>query len=205
MAPRPYSMERRSKQAELTRDRIIGAALELFAERGARATTMTEVARAADVSPATVLNHFPTQDTLIEAVVARLMADIQVPDRSIFTGARSVTARLRVLTESMFAFFERTSRWFDLLGAELTDVPVLAQAEADFWRSLRQLYAEALEGTGDELLAKVAAGLIHPATLRALTGAGLSLEEATAIVAGFLAHQARRGAAKDQQAPGLRA
>src|SRR4030095_13428033 len=120
--PRAYSMQQRAKQVAQTRERIIEAAVELFAKRGARATTMTEVARLADVSPATVTNHFAAPDLLLEAVVHRLMADVEIPDLSIFAGARSLPARIRALTSAMYAFYERTQRWFDLLGAELTDV-----------------------------------------------------------------------------------
>src|SRR5690242_6211020 len=114
MSPRAYSMQRRAEQSAQTRARIVGAALEVFGERGARGTTMTEVARVADVSPATVANHFATPDLLLEAVVERLMAGIQVPDQSIFRGVTSLDGRLRSLTAAMFAFFERTQRWFDL-------------------------------------------------------------------------------------------
>jgi AcrR family transcriptional regulator len=185
-------MQRRAEQVAQTRERIVDAAVELFAQRGARATTMTEVARVADVSPATVTNHFATPDLLLEAVVARLMADIQIPDPSIFGGTRSLVARIRALTASMFAFYERTSRWFNLLGAELTETPVLARAEADFRRSMQRLYAEALAGTDDTVLAKTTAGLVHPATFGALRTAGLSLDEAIAVVADSITRLARK-------------
>ena len=97
-------MERRSTQVAETRDRILGAALELFSERGAQGTTLNELARRADVAPTTVSNHFKTQESLIEAVVERIVADIRVPDSTIFAGTRSVTGRLRILTRSMFEF-----------------------------------------------------------------------------------------------------
>ena len=90
-------MERRSEHVAQTRERILEAALELFSKRGAQATTMNEVARA-DVSPTTVTNHFPTNESLIEAVIDRVVADIQVPDSTIFTGTQSLAGRLRVLT-----------------------------------------------------------------------------------------------------------
>ena len=185
-------MQRRAGQVAQTRERIVDGAVELFAQRGARGTTMTEVARVADVSPATVTNHFATPELLLAAVVARLMADIQVPDPSIFAGAKSLAARVRVLTASMFAFYERTSRWFNLLGAELTEIPALARAEADFRRSMHRLYADALAGTDDTVLAKTTAGLVHPATFGALRAAGLSLDEATAAVADSITHLARK-------------
>jgi AcrR family transcriptional regulator len=185
-------MQQRSRQVARTRERIVAAAAGLFAERGARATSMTEVARSADVSTATVTNHFPTPDLLIEAVVAHLMARLDVPGEEIFAGRRSTAARLVALTTAMFAFFDRTSHWYYILGDELTEVPAIAKADAAFRRSVRRLHQRALAGTDDEMLARSAAGLIHPATLSALKEAGLSVDEAAAVVAGCLAHQARR-------------
>ena len=191
--PRGYSMERRAERVAQTSERIVDAAMDIFAERGAHGTTMTDVARIADVAPATVTNHFATPDLLLQAVVERLMADIQVPDRSIFAGARSLAARIRALTAAMYAFYERTQRWFNLLGAELTEVPALARAQAAFWRTVQGLYAEALVGTDDEGLAKATAGLVNPATFGALRAAGLSVHEASALVADSLTHLARKG------------
>jgi AcrR family transcriptional regulator len=184
-------MQRRSEHVAQTRERILEAALELFSKRGAHATTMNEVARRADVSPTTVTNHFPTNESLIEAVVDRVLADIQVPDSTIFTGTRSLAGRVRVLTVAMFAFFERTVHWFELLGDELGEVPALARAEAAFWNSIRQLYELALAGSDDALLAKATAGLLHPATFGALKAAGMSVDEAAAVVADLLVHRTR--------------
>ena len=166
--------------------------MELFAERGARGTTMTEVARVADVSPATVTNHFATPDLLLEAVVERLMTGIQVPDRSIFTGSTTTDDRIRSLTAAMFEFFDRTQRWFDLLGAELSEIPALARAQAEYWRAVEALYAEALAGTWDEVVAKTTAGLVHPATFNSLRAAGLSVQQAAAVVADSISHQAQK-------------
>lgn len=191
MAPRAYSMRARAEQVARNRERIVDAALEVFAQRGARGTTMTEVARVADVATATVTNHFATPELLLQAVVERLMAEIQVPDAGIFADARSLPARLRALTGAMFAFYDRSNRWFWLLGAEITEVPVLADAEADFNRAMQGLYAEALAGVDDARVAKAVAGLVHPATFTALRQAGLSLDEVTEVVADALTREAR--------------
>jgi AcrR family transcriptional regulator len=192
MAPREYSMQRRAEQVARTRDRIVDAATEVFAERGAGGTTMTEVARAADVATATVTNHFATPELLLQAVVDSLMTQIQIPDDTIFIGARSASARLRALTAAMFAFYERTTRWWTLLGAEITDVPVLAKADADFRRAVQGLYTQALTGVEDEVVGKAVAGLVHPATYTALRQAGLSMADATDVVAEALGQRARR-------------
>jgi AcrR family transcriptional regulator len=184
-------MQRRSQRVAQTRERILDAALELFSKQGAHGTTMNEVARRADVSPTTVSNHFATPDSLIEAVITRVIADVQVPDSTIFAGTRSMAGRLRVLTSSMYAFFERTLSWYELLGAELVDVPALARAQAAFWDSIRQLCARALAGNDDDLLAKMTAGLLHPATFGALKAAGMSVDEAATVIGEILARRAR--------------
>jgi AcrR family transcriptional regulator len=192
MAPRAYSMQGRAEQVAQTRERIVDAAADVFAQRGVAGITMTEVARAADVATATVTNHFATPELLLQAVVDHLMTQIQIPDHSIFTGTRSTPARLRALAAAMFAFYERTNRWFALLGAEITDVPVLAKADADFKRVIQGLYAQALVGVEDQTVGKVVAGLVHPATFTALRQAGLTVDQATDVVADAVAHQARR-------------
>jgi AcrR family transcriptional regulator len=185
-------MRGRAEQVTRTRERIVDAAAEVFAQRGARGTTMTEVARVADVATATVTNHFATPELLLQAVVDRLMAEIRIPDASIFTGCRSTSARLRALTAAMFAFYERSNRWFVLLGPEITDVPVLAKADTDFRRAVQGLYAQALAGVDDATVGKVVAGLVHPATYITLRQAGLSVDEATDVVADAITQQARK-------------
>jgi AcrR family transcriptional regulator len=74
---------RRERRKQRTREAIQVAALELFAERGYRETTISAIADQADVAPRTVTIHFPTKeellfgaepfslDSLIEALEAR--------------------------------------------------------------------------------------------------------------------------------------
>jgi len=88
----------------------VDAGVDVFARRGARGMTMTEVADLADVATATVTNHFATPESLLQAIVEHVLAEIEIPDRSIFAGARSAPTRLRALTAAMFAFYERSNR-----------------------------------------------------------------------------------------------
>jgi AcrR family transcriptional regulator len=57
----------RERKKQQTRQRLIDVALELFDERGFDRVPVSEVARAADVSEATVFNYFPTKEDLIYA------------------------------------------------------------------------------------------------------------------------------------------
>ncbi|MEV6427300.1 hypothetical protein [Nocardia sp. NPDC051463] len=129
---------------------------------------------------------------LIEAVIERLLGDRDIPDRTVFAGAETLPARVRALTAAMFGFYERTYRWFYLLGAELTDVPAVGRADVEFRQAMGALYAEALAGTEENLLARTTAGLVHPATLSALKEAGLSVDEAVDVVADAIVQRAGR-------------
>ena len=70
-------------------------------------------------------------------------------------------------------------------------MPVLAHAQAAFWDSIRQLYARALAGSDGDLLAKTAAGLLHPGTSGAPKAAGMSVDEAATGVGEMLAPRVR--------------
>jgi AcrR family transcriptional regulator len=67
---RPYVSELRRQQAAATRERVVAAAAELFADRGYAATTMPAVARRAGVSTETVQNHGPKVELLRAAIAA---------------------------------------------------------------------------------------------------------------------------------------
>jgi AcrR family transcriptional regulator len=61
----PAQPDRRERRKQRTREVIQVAALELFAERGYRETTISAIADQADVAPRTVTIHFPTKEELL--------------------------------------------------------------------------------------------------------------------------------------------
>ena len=65
-APRTYRMRARAEAAEQTRRRIIGAAIELAAEKPVAAITLPLIAARASVSVQTVLRQFGSREGLIE-------------------------------------------------------------------------------------------------------------------------------------------
>ena len=60
---------RRAEQARATRRRIIDQAARLFTEQGYAATTLDQIAAAADVAVQTVYFHFRNKATVLKEVV----------------------------------------------------------------------------------------------------------------------------------------
>ena len=62
----------RERKVQRTRERIAEVALDLFERQGYEATTMEQIAAAADVAPTTLYRYYPTKDrTLVEGMIPR--------------------------------------------------------------------------------------------------------------------------------------
>ena len=89
----------RERKKQQTRQLIADTARELFAERGFEAVTVSDIARAADVSAQTVFNYFPTKEDLfysrLEAFESELVAAVRdrAPDESVSVGLRALHPR----------------------------------------------------------------------------------------------------------------
>ena len=130
MTPRRYRMSARSAEVTARRSHIVDAAIALFAEHTAAATTMDDVARAAGVAPATVYRQFKDFDGLARACAETAfdIAEIPTPQAAVeqFAGLDSLEARLRRFVEISCECYERAQLW---LAAERRErhLPAFAQ------------------------------------------------------------------------------
>ncbi|WP_028933598.1 TetR/AcrR family transcriptional regulator [Pseudonocardia spinosispora] len=119
MATQEPLVGRRERKKAATRKAIADAALRLFLEHGYDKVTMREVAEEADVSATTLLNYFPTKETLVfdhdADVQASLVAAItdrpagtsavtalhqHLKERAVHASAAPGATRFRVLVQS---------------------------------------------------------------------------------------------------------
>jgi AcrR family transcriptional regulator len=93
----------RREQKEVTRGRLVNAAMTLFARQGIVNTTTADVAKSVRMSHGVIFLHFPKRDDLVVAVIDEFGARLSAEFRRAFEqdlGLRSVLkAHLRVLQE----------------------------------------------------------------------------------------------------------
>jgi AcrR family transcriptional regulator len=85
----------------ITRDRVLEAAEDTLRRFGPSKTTVVDVARALGVSHGSVYRHFPSKDSLRDAVAERWLARVTDPLEEIVNERGTAQKRL--------------NRWFDLL------------------------------------------------------------------------------------------
>jgi AcrR family transcriptional regulator len=73
---RQYPLDGFERKKEQSQKAIIEAAMELFKLHGFKKASISEIARAAGVSPVTIYNHFGSKDGLVRETVKALMRRI---------------------------------------------------------------------------------------------------------------------------------
>ncbi len=73
--PHPLGLRERKKQQ--TRETIVRCAMELFAERGFDATTIADIAEAADIAPRTFFGYFPSKEAVVFHDFEEMFADFE--------------------------------------------------------------------------------------------------------------------------------
>jgi len=142
---RPAGLRERKKAR--TRAAIREHALRLFREQGFYATTIEQIADAAEVSPATFFRYFPTKEDVVLQddfdVISLAALEAQPPGLEPIAAFRAAsTATLAALTEEDLARFRETT--------ELTmQIPeIRARAIDEFVRTINQIADAVAHRTG---------------------------------------------------------
>jgi AcrR family transcriptional regulator len=167
-APGQPSGLRERKKAR-TRATIRTEALRLFREQGYHATTVEQIAAAAEVSPSTFFRYFPTkEDVVLQDDLEPLLAEAiehQPPELGVVAAVR---AALRTATGNLDE--EQWDRLRQQAELSMTTPEVRARAMDDFARTLGVMAEVVARRTGlspDDLRVRTAAGAIFGAILSA--------------------------------------
>ena len=201
------SLRERKKLA--TRRALRRVALDLVAERGFAHVTVEDIAEAADVSPRTFFNYFPSKEAALfgadpdRAEALRDSLVHQAPGESALAVLRLVlTEEARAVAEELVALGGDPASWLRRLKAAHVD-PHLRAAQAAHMAMVERVIAEALaerlrtdcnRDPYPVLLATVATGVIRATmTFWASSGGVVALDELT-----DLAWQALAGGLPEQ-------
>jgi AcrR family transcriptional regulator len=155
----------RQRKKERTRQAIAETARTLFAERGFEAVTVAEIARAAEVSEATVFNYFPTKEDLFYGQMEAFEAELVEAVREREPG-ESVPAAFRrfVLERSERLAAEEVAELIATAGRIITASPALQAREreivAQYARALGRLIAEETGRSADDVEAQAVANAL---------------------------------------------
>lgn len=180
-------MGERTAQLDVTRGRIVEAAISLYTEQGISATTLRQIAQRSDVAPGTLRNHFPSRDMLDAAMVERLQIEAPLPELSIFEGATSIEERLRGLVHVTGTFLDQAARLYRMWLREPMLSGPWAAAGAAYGARWDQLMRTALGPLADDPDAlAVLRAVLHPSFFEGIRAGTRSTDEvsdiATAVI-----------------------
>lgn len=142
---------RTDEEVATFRARVVGAATELFAERGPNNVTMRQIAAAVGVSPMTAYSYFKDREAILDAVrVSAMERFADTLERAATTDHDSVRAS-RAVSRAYVAFAQENPSTYRLLfdfeRPEAEQDTALAAASARA-RRVMSGYVEALIGSG---------------------------------------------------------
>lgn len=201
--PRPYNLGQRAESKADTRARIVAAALAIYRDRGMAGASNLAIARAADVAPATVRNHFPGGRDLARAVFDELLVELRVPTPAIFDGLRSRRERLERLARELADFYERGQPWWQAYEREPELIDAWGGGVDRYYADVEALMRAALDDqASDELAVAVVASVIGPPAFFALRARGLTSDEAVELSVDIvLPWLERRRRSNDRRSP----
>lgn len=189
---RTYRKRRRAEQEQLTRLRIIEAAVKLHGSVGPASTTISGIAAEAGVQRATVYRHFPDEASLFAACSAHYWSAHPPPDLGAWSAIADHAERLRVGLGELYGFFEETEAMLEKTSRDAPFVESMAEPAAAFLGYLEAAAATMVAGRPERGNARrrINAAAGHAASFRTwqslIRDQGLEPAEAVAVMAALV-------------------
>lgn len=137
----------RERKKQRTRELIADTARRLFVERGFEAVPVSEIAREAEVSEATVFNYFPSKEDLfyhrLEAFEEELLSSVR--DRAVGESVLSAFARFVTAPRGLLAAGDPEQiEYLAAVTRMITESPALLARERQLYGSYADALAELL-------------------------------------------------------------
>ncbi|HWQ15481.1 MAG TPA: TetR/AcrR family transcriptional regulator [Roseiflexaceae bacterium] len=130
------------RDAQRNLERVLRAARELFAERGAE-VTMEEVARRAGVGVGTIYRRFPSKEQLFAAVSSAACADARHSLQAAAQAAPDPLAKLRALVAVQYRRSQHLAALIDMRPADPANCHQLHESE-ELYEALHALLAQVI-------------------------------------------------------------
>lgn len=170
----PEGLRERKKQR--TREQIIEAAMALFAERGYQATTIADIASAAEVAPRTFFSYFPSKEAVVFHNVERDLDGLAGALRNRLPGETAFDA-LRRWIDGMFDEWQAEEEEALLRKRLCRESEGLANFEGGTMARVHELLLEAIADDLDEPHDALRPRLVAAAAVAALTSLEGSFDE----------------------------
>lgn len=113
---------------EKTKARILSTALELFAHKGFKGTTISDIAKAAGISKGLAYNYFSSKQDLMKSVLNLLVVEIE----QLFGATQNISdpyEKLKVIIESTFDSLEKDETFWRLYVSFILQPEVKEEAD----------------------------------------------------------------------------
>lgn len=166
----------RERKKQRTREQIVDAAMGLFAERGYQATTIADIAEAADVAPRTFFSYFPSKEAVVFADVDRDLEGLASTLRDRLPGETAFDA-LRSWADAMFDQWAAEGDEAELRKRLCRENEGLANFEGGMMARIQELLLEAIAKDLGEPQTALRPRLVAAAAMAVLTLLGGSSHE----------------------------
>src|SRR5215469_15137381 len=104
-----------------TRDRVLQVALNLFAERGYRGTSLRDIAKRIGIKAPSLLHHFPSKQQLYLAVLDRIFNGMEDAAHRVMAAAGGPREQIKQALSNAIDFIAREPDAMKLLWKEFAD------------------------------------------------------------------------------------
>jgi AcrR family transcriptional regulator len=145
----------RQQQAAARREQLLAVALDQFAEKGVRGSTIREIAQAAGITEGLIYHYFPSKMALLQAVVERYSLDRDVVIMIPQLAGMPVRDALETLGLGFYDLLQRNRKFVTLVFTDAQRDPELAEA-------LRGISDRGLQIVLDFMQERIARGELRP-------------------------------------------